>query len=121
MVQCRAARHVTNRYWYTSSVTSMLEHLEWERLESCRTKVQLTMLFKIINGLVDPASQYLVVASTLSHAHHTMKLTQIPSSSDYNKFSFFPRTVRQWNSLPASVAEASSLVSFKRELFAMPF
>ena len=38
MVQCRAARHVTNRYRNTSSVTSMLGHLEWERLESRRTK-----------------------------------------------------------------------------------
>ena len=59
MVQRRAARYVTNRYHNTSSVTSMLEHLELESLESRRVKCQPTMLFKIINDLVD-ISQLLV-------------------------------------------------------------
>ena len=34
MVQRRAARHITNRYRNNSSVTSMLDHLEWESLEA---------------------------------------------------------------------------------------
>ena len=53
MVQRRAARYILNRYHNTSSVTTMLEHLEWESLEARRIKCQLTMMFKIINGLVD--------------------------------------------------------------------
>ena len=52
----------------------------------------------------------------LGHGRNTLKFHQIPASSDYYKFSFFPRTVRHWNSLPASVAEAPSLVAFKWEL-----
>lgn len=117
MVQRRAARYVTNRYHNTSSVTSMLDHLEWESLESRRAKNQLTMLFKIIHGLVDiPACDYLVPASTRTRSQHSLKFLHIPVSSDYYKFSFFPRTVCRWNSLPANVAEAPSLVSFKREL-----
>ncbi|KAH3879321.1 hypothetical protein DPMN_003223 [Dreissena polymorpha] len=44
MVQRRAARYVTNRYHNTSSVTSMLDHLQWETLESRRTKAQLSMI-----------------------------------------------------------------------------
>ena len=31
----------------------MLEHLGWETLESRRAKHQLTMLFKIINDIMD--------------------------------------------------------------------
>ncbi|KAH3872865.1 hypothetical protein DPMN_036088 [Dreissena polymorpha] len=63
MEQRRAARYVTNRYHNTSSVSSMIEHLQWETLESRRTKAQHTMLYKIINDLVDiPANQYLVQA-----------------------------------------------------------
>ena len=38
MVRRRAARYVTNRYRNTSSVTSMIEHLEWETLETRRAK-----------------------------------------------------------------------------------
>ena len=53
MVQRKAARYVTNRYHNTSSVTSMLDHLEWDTLETRRTRNQLTMLYKISNDLVD--------------------------------------------------------------------
>ena len=117
MVQRRAARYVTNRYRNTSSVTSMIEHLEWESLEARRAKHQLTMLFKIIHDLVDiPANEYLTPASNRTRSQHSLKFRQISTSSDYYKFSFFPRSVCHWNSLPANVAEAPSLVSFKREL-----
>ena len=110
MVQPRAARYVTNRYHNTSNVTSMLEHLEWESLESRQVKCQLTMLFKIINDLVDiPPDQYLTEASTRTRSHHSNKFGHVPASSDYFKNSFFPRTIVLWNCLPASLADAPSL------------
>ena len=115
MVQRRAARFVTHRYHNTSSVTSMLDHLEWETLESRRTKNQLTMLFKIIHGLVDiPASDYITPANTRTRSSHSLKFRQFSSSSDYFKFSFFPRSVSHWNKLPATVAKSPDLVSFKQ-------
>ena len=117
MVQRRAARYVTSRRRNTSSVTSMIEHLEWESLEARRSKHQLTMLFNITHDLVDiPANEYLTPASNRTRSQHSLKFRQIPTSSDYYKFSVFPRSVCHWNSLPANVAEAPSLVSFKREL-----
>ena len=65
MVKRRAARYVTNRYWNTSSITAMLEHLEWETLETRRAKCQLTMMFKIIHDLADiPPDDYLTTASS---------------------------------------------------------
>ena len=89
MVQRRAARYVTNRYHNTSSVTSMLEHLEWETLEARRTKNQLVMFFKIIRGLVDiPAERYLTPASTRTRSKHSLKYRQIPTSSEYHKAAF---------------------------------
>ena len=97
MVQQRAARYVTYRYHNTSSVTSMLDQLEWE---ARRTKCQLTMLFKIINDLVDiPQEEYLIPASKRTRTRHSHKFRQIPASSDYYLNSFFPKTVRLWNSL----------------------
>ena len=58
MVQRRAARCTTNRYRNTDSVTAMLKDLEWETLESRRTKIQLVMFYKIVNDLVDiPSSE----------------------------------------------------------------
>ena len=41
MVQRRAARYVTNRYHNTSSVSSMIEQLEWTTLEERRKHSRL--------------------------------------------------------------------------------
>ena len=115
MVHYRAARYVTNRYRNTSSVTSMIEHLEWESLEARRAKHELTMVFNIIHDLVNiPANEYLTPASNRTRSQHSLKFRQILTSSAYYKFIFFPRSVCHWNSIPANVAEAPSLVSFKR-------
>jgi len=46
---------------------------------------------------------------------------QYSTSTDTFKYSFFPRTIPNWNTLPASVAEALSLASFKSGLQALTF
>lgn len=122
MVQRRAARYATNRFRNTSSVSDMLESLQWESLQSRRAKIQLTMLFKIINNLVDiPAADYLTPAPSRTRSNHSKKILQPHTRTDTLKYSFFPRTTRLWNSLPAAVAEASDLVSFKRGLCTLSF
>lgn len=122
MVQRRAARYCTNRYHNKSSVTDMLQDLNWETLESRRTKLQLTMLFKIVNDLVDvPADLYLTPAIGKTRARHSKKFQQYQPRTDTFKYSFFPRTIPVWNSLPASVAEAPDLVSFKQGLSSLSF
>ncbi len=46
MVQRRAARYVTNRYHNTSSVTDMINQLEWPSLQERRQHSRLLMLYK---------------------------------------------------------------------------
>ena len=122
MVQRRAARFVKNKYRNTSSVSSMLEDLQWESLQSRRMKSQLTMFYKIINNLVDiPANDYLSFSGSRTRSSHCYKIRQFRVSSNTFKYSFFPRTVVLWNTLPASVAEAPCLVSFKEELSSITF
>ena len=122
MVQRRAARYATNRYHNISSVTEMLDTLQWESLESRRTKQQLTMMFKIVNNLVDiKADMYLTPSTSHTRKRHDKSYRVISSSTDSYKFSFFPRTIQVWNSLPAAVAEAPDLVSFRQGLSALNF
>ena len=79
----------------------------WFVLESRRTKIQLILLYKIMNGMVDIlTSPYVTQASARTRSSHTKKLRQISSRTDAYKYSFFPRTIPFWNSLPASIAEA---------------
>ena len=70
MVQRRAARFTTNRYRNTSSVSSMLDHLQWESLEPRRCKIQLTLFYKVVQDLVDiPAAEYLTPSTTKPDQH----------------------------------------------------
>ena len=122
MIQRRAARYTTNRYRNTSSVSSMLDHLQWESLESRRSKIQLTLLYKIVNDMIDtPADEYLTKGASRTRSAHSKKYRQYRTSTDSFKYSFFPRTIPLWNSLPASIAEAPSLVSFKKGLTPLSF
>ena len=52
MVQRRAVRFTLNRYYNTSSVTSMLDELSRETLKSRRIKLQLNNLYKIQHNLI---------------------------------------------------------------------
>ena len=114
MVQKMTARYCTNRYHNTSSMTEMLGDLQWETLESRRKKIKLIMLFKIVNDLVDIlAEEYLSPASTHTRALHSKKLRQYPAKSDTFKYSFFPRIILAWNTLPPNIAEAPDLVHFR--------
>jgi hypothetical protein len=95
----------------------MLDHLGWETLEQRRNKLQLVLFYKIVNNLVDiPANKYLDRPARQTRSGHTQKFRQIQATSDFFKHSFFPHTILLWNSLPASIAEAPDLITFKREL-----
>ena len=80
-LQRRAARFVKNDYRFTSSVTAMLQDLEWPTLEERRLAIKATMLFKILNHLVCmPADQYLKAITDHTRRH---------TSKDYNSTPFF--------------------------------
>ena len=52
MVQRRAARYVTNRFHNTSSVSDLLQDLNWPTLQQRRLRTRLIFFYKIIHNLV---------------------------------------------------------------------
>ena len=111
MVQQWAARFVTNRYSNISSVSDRLDYLCWESHETRRSKLQLTVLFKIFHGLTDIPTLDDVgkLQSEISPRSQVSAVLYINCSF---KLSFFPMTIPMWDRLPATEAEASSLVFF---------
>ena len=105
MVQRRAARYVSNRFHYTSLVSSMLDELKWATLEERRRKASLLVLmYKIVNGLVKiDATDRQIKPSRLSR-NMDQHCFQIPScSTEMRKESFYPRTIRNVEcSIPTS-------------------
>ena len=118
-VQIRAARFVTNNYSKDpGTVTHTLNNLKWDSLQKRRQLSRLSLFYKIHHGLVDiRPSQYLDPLTRQSrHSHHLSY--QIPyCPSDYIKYSFFPRTAVEWNSLPVHVVSADTATAFKSVLF----
>jgi hypothetical protein len=121
-VQRRAARWTLNKYRYgpnTTTVSSMLQQLDWPLLSTRRKQARLTMLYKIVNNIVK--IKFLNQTKPLSHSHNTRYKKQdtltIPDSySNQHKFSFFPNTIRDWNNLPQNVTNSTSLDLFKSRL-----
>ena len=64
-VQRSCARYVTNDFKRESSVTAMIQNLEWQSLQSTRLLSRLHMMYRIRNDLVDINwKQHLTQAST---------------------------------------------------------
>ena len=116
-VQRRAAKFVFSDYSYHSSVTDMIHKLGWKDLATRRKELRLTLLYKMVHGLVAvPASDYLTPADKRTRALHPFKYRSVPCSTDSFKFSCIPRTIPDWNSLPRTTVEAPSIDSFKSRL-----
>ena len=113
----RAARFVSNDYCGRSSVTSMLQGLGWQNLASRRKDTWLALFHKIVHQLVAiPTDDILIKADSRLRPNHKYKYKTIRTSSAYYKYSFYPWTIIEWNSLPQNIAEAPSLPSFKHSL-----
>ena len=116
-VQRRAARFAIRDYDYTSSVTKMLQELDWHPLQMRRSVARLTMMQKIVTGQVAiPAQKFLQPVSRPSR-HHNSKSFKRPSvNKDCLGKSFFPRTIAEWNLLPESTINIENTATFKKQV-----
>ncbi|KAK2155283.1 hypothetical protein NP493_2093g00007 [Ridgeia piscesae] len=74
-------------------------------------------MYKITNILLDiNPNQYLLPGHSQTRSNHPHKYRQISISHNYYKYSFFPRTIAQWNRLPSNVFTHNSLDTFKGAL-----
>ena len=105
MVQRRAARYTCNRYHNTSSVTEMLQTLNWSTLEKRRIRTRIIFLCKIIHHLVAIYPTNLLTRSDPRTRQflHRYSYRLIQTTKDSYKILIFPRTISQWN-LPPVVA-----------------
>ena len=116
MIQHRAARYVLNRYNNTSSVTNMLTNLKWQTLEQRRKAQRLTNIYKIRNGqvILDNHETRLIPVHSQHRTSHGQRYDVPFSRANYHRFSYVPRTIREWNALPSNVVSAPNLNEFKR-------
>ena len=76
----------------------MLDHLEWNSLETRRNIAKVTMQYKITHNLVVINPDFYISSQTsLTRHSHSFRYKPFSTSTDYFKFSFFPHTIVIWN------------------------
>ena len=121
MVQHRAARFTLNRYGREDSVTQMLSELEWPTLECRRQVARLTLFYKMYCNIIPlDVSTVVTPPAHIGVRDHRCKVNRVPSRCLSYHMSFFPRTIRDWNSLSSDIVQSETVGTFRqscKELF----
>ena len=109
-IQRSAARWVLSSYSRTTSVTSLLEQLKLEPLQTRRRIQRLAFMYKILNGQLAVPMADLDFKFTKRPIRgkdtNTKRLETLMSSTNEYKFSVTTRTIKEWNAIPQSVVSA---------------
>lgn len=118
-IQRRAARFVLHDYRRKSSVTNMLNQLQWDTLEDRRTKLRLTTIFKEVHNIIpsNVTPQSNIDGSVTTRNRTGPYLLEMPP---FNKicyqYSFYPKSIREWNLLPSDTRSITDINIFKDTL-----
>jgi hypothetical protein len=95
----------------------MTKDLNWEQLPVRRRKYRLSMLYKIQNKIVDVDASDILRPNDRRTCGQ-QRLYQPRVTSNVYKFSFYPRTIHEWNLLPSNsgVTESPTIEAFQTAL-----
>ena len=114
-IQRRAARWVTSNFdWRNgTSITSTLADLQWPTLSQRRQISRLRIFHKTIyQHLALQIPEYYITTNYPTRHHHPLHFITPQVNTNSYKYSFFPRTIREWNGLPIKLIETANLDIF---------
>ena len=99
------------------SYRQRLEYLQLPTLKFRRIRGDMIETFKILNEKYDPDITPCLQLSKISNTRgNSLKLSVERTKYNLRKYSFAPRVVSLWNSLPDSIVLSESLNCFKNAL-----
>ena len=112
-IQRRAARWITSDYSRHTSVASLLSFLNIPTLQHRRNSSRLSLFYSIVNNLL-PINIPPYYQRTQFHTrnHHPTHFILPQATLNSFKYSFYPRTIRDWNNLPVDLIESRNLGEF---------
>ena len=114
-----AARFVTNNYNYISGNTkNNMNKLGWIPLEEQRARNKVNLFYKGIHNTIDiPTDQYQTISHRIKTRQNECQMYNIPYSKiNCHLHSFFPSTIRLWNSVPTGIKASETTEAFKQAL-----
>ena len=115
-VQKRAARFVCGDFTSRSKgcVSKMITSLNWDSLAERRKIRRLTVLQQARSGHLSlPVGTLLQPAQRHSRHLNSNAYITLSTNKDCMKYSYFARTVKDWNSLPEHITNITSIPQFK--------
>ena len=101
------------------TVTNILNELNWSSLQERRKDSRLAIMYKIhTNDVAIPIPEYIqrqTIKST--RQYHAMKFRPMKVLTNVYKYSYFPRTISDWNRLPSSVIDSNTIEGFETALY----
>ena len=85
------------------------EQLKWESLKKGRRDSRIIMLYKGLKGAASIPTNDLVPPISHVRNHHSLAFQTPFANTDIYKCSFFPQTIRDWNSLTDTLLSAAEL------------
>lgn len=118
MVQRRAVRFIFNKYKRTDSPSSLMLENKIPSLEQRRKIARLKFLFLLYqNKLNVNARAYIQpFLSRTSRNRHAHNILPYQTRTNLFKYSFFPRTIVDWNSLSEKIVSSESVSVFESAL-----
>ena len=93
-----------------------LQLLKLLTLEERRIYSDIVLLYKIIHGLVDIQFHDYFRINTSNTRGHAFKLEILSVRLNCQKYHFFNRTVKIWNSIPSEIVCIGKLAHFKKQI-----
>ena len=118
-VQRHSARFVCRRYHNTSSVTTMMQELNWLPLAVRRQHARLKLMYKLSRNELNINCDHIL--RSVTHDHDTkgkneFTYVRLWGTQNYYNNSFFPRTIQEWNALPNALVQADNINIFNSAL-----
>ena len=113
-IQRRSVRFVFKNYSPYDSVSDMLTKLGWISLAERQNEHKLIMLY----NLVDINADSLLPRRPCNHSTrgHPNRFLQLPARVNTYANSFFPNSIKMWNSLPYDYTNISDLNQFRQRI-----
>lgn len=112
-VQNKAVRFIFNRYDRVS-VSGLVAKANLKHTSARNKIARLRFMFKIVKGHLNGSISNYVHFSTGydTRMRHCFSITPYQTANNVFKYSFFPRTIEEWNALDAPTVEANSVEMF---------
>ena len=116
-IQRRAARYCFRRYDRMASPSEMITRLGWTALAIRRSHARLIFMYKLCHNLLNiNLNSHLTPVTRPTRHSHPYSFQRPAATKQFHNLSYFPRTIKEWNGLPASLVCAPSVEAFSSSL-----